>query len=173
MSTVTIGFSRPKKFWVPYSWLIRAADGFTPYSHTYIKVRSEKYNRTLVYQASHTMVNFMGKAAFDDEALVIREFTLNVSDETMKRVMQFAIDHAGEPYDLKSVFGIAVIKIARIFGKRMSANPFGNGRGFFCSELVGAILVEAIGTRLYLMLSTMTPRDIYQALEAMPAGGQA
>lgn len=173
MSTVIIGFSRPKRFFAPFSWAIRAVDGFTPYSHTYIKVRSEKYDRDLIYQASHTMVNFMGKAAFDDEALVIREFPLQVSDETMKRVMTFAIDNAGQPYDLKSVCGIAMIKIARLFGKRLTANPMGDGRGFFCSELVGSILVELIGTRLYLVISTMTPRDIYEALAAMPTEAQA
>lgn len=168
MSQITIGFSRPRAFFAPFSWAIRAFDGFTPYSHTYIKVRSEKYDRTLIYQASHTMVNFMGQPAFNDEALVIREFTIEVSAETMKKVMTFAIDNAGQPYDLKSVCGILLVKIARLFGKRLSVNPFGNGRGFFCSELVGAILVDLIGTRLYLTLSTMTPRDIYEALAAQP-----
>jgi hypothetical protein len=168
MRTVIIGFSRPKRFWAPFSWAIRAVDGFTPYSHTYIRVRAEKYDRDLIYQASHTLVNFMGKPAFDDEALVIREFPIQISDETMTKVMQFAIDNAGQPYDLKSVFGIALIKIARLFGRRLTVNPLGDGHGFFCSELVGAILVELIGTRLYLTLSTMTPRDIYEALASMP-----
>lgn len=168
MRTVTIGFSRPRRFFAPFSWAIRAFDGFTPYSHTYIRVRAEKYDRDLIYQASHTMVNFMGRPAFDDEALVIREFPIQVSDETMNKVMQFAIDKAGQPYDLKSVFGIAIVRIARLFGRRLTINPMGNGHGFFCSELVGAILVEVIGTRLYLTLSTMTPRDIYEALASMP-----
>ncbi len=171
MSEIIIGFSRPRSFWAPFSWLIRAFDGFTPYSHTYIKVRSVKYERTLIYQASHTLVNFMGEIAFNDEALVIREFKLQVSDDAMKRVMTFAIDSAGLPYDLKSVFGLAIVKIARLFGKRI-ASPF-NGKGFFCSELVGAILVEQIGARVYLSLSTMTPRDIYEALASMPLAGEA
>jgi len=170
MSEIIIGFSRPKRFFVPFSWLIRVFDGFTPYSHTYIKVRSEKYDRTLIYQASHTLVHFVGKPAFDDEALVVNEFSIRVSDETMKKVMVFAIDHAGQPYDLRSVLGIAVIKVARLFGKRLEKNPFGDGRGFFCSELVGAILVELIGENINKSLPTMTPHDIHNILSSSAIG---
>lgn len=172
MSTIIIGFSRPKRFWAPFSWAIRAFDGFAPYSHTYIKFHSDKFDRDMVYQASSLMVNFMGANLFDDEALVVREFPLQISDEVMTRVMQFAIDNAGQPYDLKSVCGIAVMKIANLFGKKIN-NPFGTGHGYFCSELVGAILVEVIGTHLYPAISSMTPSDIYQALDSMPRAGSA
>jgi len=172
MRKIVIGFSRPKKFWAPFSWLIRAFDGFSPYSHTYVRFRSEKYDRSLIYQASHLMVNLMGERVFGQQALIVREFDLEINDETLKKVMTFAIDNAGEPYDLKSVFGIAMMKIVALFGKRIK-NPFGNGRGFFCSELVGAILVEVIDTRIYLSIPTMTPRDIYEALDSMPGAGGA
>ncbi len=163
MSTFKVGFSRPRKFWAPFSWLIRLFDQ-TPYSHVYVRFYSSKYDRWLVYQASHTFVNFYGMPAFDEEALTIREFDIDVSDDARTKVIQFAIDNAGVQYDIKTVFGIAIVRIAAMFGHTMT-NPLGNGRGYFCSELVGSILLE-LGLADGVDLSTLTPRGIYERLDA-------
>lgn len=165
MATIKVGFSRPRKWWKPFSLLIRLFT-WAPYSHTYIRFYSSKYDRWLVYQASNLIVNFVGPKAWEEEAFVVREFDLEVSDETVTKVVSYAIDNAGQPYDLMSVFGIATVKIASLFGRRI-ANPLGNGRGFFCSELVGEILVEIVGEKIREDLAIITPRDIYEYLESM------
>lgn len=168
MNKIIIGFSRPRRFFAPYSWLIRLFDGCVPYSHTYVKVHSDKYDRWLIYQASSLLVNFMGEAIFDAEALTVREFTFTVSDEAATNVMAFAIDHAGEPYDIASVIGLVAVKIAALFGKKI-ANPLGNRQGgFFCSELAGAI-AELLGDHIQGDINTLTPRDMYMAIESYTA----
>jgi len=166
MSKIIVGFSRPRRFFAPYSWLIRLFDGCTPYSHTFIKVYSSKYDRSLIYQASSLFVNFMGEAVFNREALTVREFEFNVSDETMNRVMTFAIDNAGDPYDIPSIFGVVAVKVAAKFGYRI-ANPLGKRHGaFFCSKMTASILIE-IGAKIDSNIESLTPRDIYRALDGM------
>lgn len=172
MSKIIVGFSRPRRFFVPYSWAIRLFDGCTPYSHTFIKVYSAKYDRSLIYQASSLFVNFMGEAVFNREALTVREFSFNVSDDVMRRVMTFAIDNAGDPYDTRSILGVVAVKVAAKFGKRI-ANPLGKRQGaFFCSKLTAAILIE-IGAKIDGDIESMTPRDIYNALDGMAPGALA
>lgn len=158
MPQLIVGFSKPVKKFVPYSWAIRLVDG-AEYSHTYIKVHSAKYDRDIVYQASRLAVNFMGTAKFAEEAIAVKEYSLEVSDEALKKVMQFAIDHAGDPYDLMSAMGLGVSKIAGLFGKKIN-NPFGDKQNaYFCSELVGAIL-EDLGIDVPGEPGSMTPKDI-------------
>jgi len=165
MNRIKVGFSAPRKWWKPFSLIIRLVD-WTSYSHVYVSFYSNKYERRLVYQASSLFVNFFGPTMFAEEAIVIREFDLEISDEAYKRFMQFAVDNAGCPYDLLSVFGIAVVKVAALFGKKIP-NPFGNRKGvFFCSELVGAILTEVLGKNLDMNIDAMTPKDIYKYMVA-------
>jgi hypothetical protein len=163
VSILKVGFSRPRKWFVPFSWLIRLFDG-TPYSHVYIRFYSSKYDRWMVYQASHTYVNFYGMPSFEKEALVVREFDIEVDDETRASVIKFAIDNAGVPYNLKTVFGIAFVKIAALFGVVIDKNPL-TGDGFFCSLLVGDIMVGKLGNKLPGDPNLWTPRVIYETLE--------
>lgn len=160
MSTLKVGFSRPCGGFKPFSWLIRAVDQ-TPYSHVYIKFYAAKYDRWMVYQASGNFVNFFGPEAFAEEATVIEEFDIEVCDEVRTKVVLFAIDHAGFPYDLKSVFGIAAVKAVGLFGKKID-NPFSTGdNSFFCSKLVAAILIDIVGESIKGSIDTLTPKDIY------------
>lgn len=119
----------------------------------------------MIYQASHTFVNFYGQAAFDAEAIVLKEFDVEISDETKTKIMQFAIENAGVKYDIKTVMGIAVVKIAALFGRNIK-NPMGNSAGFFCAEIVALILIEIMGKDLKGDPSTMTPKVIFGYLES-------
>jgi hypothetical protein len=164
MRLVKVGFSRPRAWFKPFSWAIRLVD-WTPYSHVYVSFYSATYDRRLVYQASSVMVNFFGPEAWAEEAVVVREFDLEISDEAYRRFMQFAIDNAGLPYDLASVFGLAWVKLMAVFGKKVG-NPLGNRKGaFFCSKLVASIMEDAFGDDLPGFPEDMTPRDIYEYLE--------
>jgi hypothetical protein len=135
-----------------------------PFSHTYIRFYSQKYDRWLIYQADGLKVNFIGQRRFEDGYKVYDEFVFHVDDDTMKSVMQFAIDNVGAPYNLKAVLGIAIVKVAALFGKKIEKNPL-TGSGFFCSLIVGDILVEKLGSTLPGDPNLWTPRVIYETLD--------
>ena len=128
------------------------------YSHAYIKIHSAKYDRDIVYQASHLAVNFMGTTKFEEEAEVIKEYQLEVSDEALKKAMQFAIDNSGDPYDMVSAVGLGVSKIAGMLGKKMN-NPFNKKGAYFCSELIASVL-EDLGIDIPGDANNLTPKDI-------------
>lgn len=168
MATIIVGFSRPRKFFAPFSWLIRLID-WTPYSHTYIKFYSQKYDCWLVYQASGLFVNFFGPSAFAREALVIEEFDLEIDDATMISVVKFAIQTAGVPYGVTEIVGIGWVKFMAFFGKKIR-NPFRNGKfTFICSELVAEILVQHLGVQIQEDVETMTPKDVYNYVSHIKA----
>ncbi len=158
MPTLIVGFSKSKKKFALYSWAIKWVDG-AEYSHAYIKVHSPKYDRDIIYQASHMAVNFMGTSKFSEEATIIKEYELQVSDEALKKAMQFAIDHSGDSYDVWSAVGLGVSKIASKLGKNI-ASPFGDKQNsYFCSELVASIL-EDLGIDVPGDAANLTPKDI-------------
>lgn len=159
MQTIIVGFSKPKKFKI-FAWLIQKAYSI-PYDHTYIRIHATKYDRDLIYQASKTMVNFMGVEHFLSENDVIREFSVNLSDENYIKMMQFAIDTAGTPYGFKSILGLAIQRIAFWCGKNIK-NPFSDGKiTEVCSELISTILIEFGEKELPKDVDDMTPLDVY------------
>lgn len=164
MEKLIIGFSRSKKKFAIFSWLIRLVDG-TKYSHVYIKWYSNKLQREIIYQASGTMVNFVGTSVFLEKNEIIKEYELEISDETSLKVKQFAMDKAGIKYGLKQVLGIGYVKLMYIFGKNVR-NPFDDGsHTYVCSELVGEILKEKLNFGMDIDLQTITPKDIDELME--------
>lgn len=162
---MVVGFSRPRKFKM-FSWIIMKGYSI-PYSHTYIKMYSNTYQRWLVYQASSTMVNFMNIETFNEEAQSVYEAQIEVSQETGFKVMQFAIDNCGKPYGIKGVFGYAWVRIKEIFGRK-EENPLTDGNAsFVCSELVAEILKECLGAELSKSPENMTPKDIYDLIPSI------
>jgi hypothetical protein len=159
MDTIKIGFSRPKK-WKPFATLIMKGYGI-PYSHVYIKIWSEKYQRNLIYQASHTMVNFMGTELFDRENEIVREFPVEISAQSRTDLMQFAIDNAGIPYGVKNAFGLAVQRLAQLCGFKIK-NPFSDGsKSFVCCEIAGYVLESFANVDLPQDLNEITLEQIY------------
>lgn len=139
MKKLTIGFSKARSKWAVISWLIRKVEG-SAYSHVYVKFHSDSLERDLVYQASKTMVNFMGTEVFNEEAETVETYTLDLSDEAYKHILQYAIDNAGKPYGVKALLGMGLVKLMGLFGKKIK-NPFKDGSSaYVCLELVGVIL---------------------------------
>jgi hypothetical protein len=138
METVIIGFSRPKKF-KPFAWIIMKVLR-TNYDHVYVKFHSDSLERDIIYQASKTMINFMGTVVFENENIIVKEYTLEIMPENKKALMQFAVDNAGKPYSFKEIIGFAWVKINSIFGRTIS-NPFKEGKNeYVCSVLASYIL---------------------------------
>lgn len=166
MAKVIIGFSRPKNMKFKFfAWAIMKAYS-TPYSHVYIKIHSDTFKRDLIYQASHTLVNFMGMEIFSEEALILDEFEFEMSDESYLEMMQFAIDSAGTPYGTKECFGMAWVKIVSLFGKTIK-NPFGDGGStYVCSELASFVLKNYLGAKID-DLDDMTPLQVYNLIKEL------
>jgi hypothetical protein len=156
MEEIIIGFSRPKNHILPiFSWLIRAFQGFTEYSHVYLKFHNDILDRYIIFQASGSQVNYIGSKLFKEQVHIIEEFKLYVTDEQCKQIQQFAIDQAGKPYSIRNILGIV-----------FRSNLFLDGNdGFICSELVGNILNEQFNMYFDKEIEFITPKDIYEKLK--------
>lgn len=161
MTNVIIGFSKPKKWKIFAALIMWFYD--VPYDHVYVKFYSKRYDRDLIYQASKMMVNFMSPSVFEEENVVIQEFTLPISAKSKKKAMQFAIDNAGKPYGILECLGLAWIKICANFGHKVK-NPFGDGRTtYVCSEL-GAFILRDCDLKLPDDPENLSPKDLYDFL---------
>jgi hypothetical protein len=159
MRKIILGFSKPKNKFLPiFSWAIRLVE-WTPYSHVFVRIKSESLSTTLIYQASGTQVNFMGLKHFEDAAHIIKEFEFDISDAHYLEMLRWAVQEAGAPYGLKAVLGIFLVKCFNL--KR---NPFSDkNKTWFCSELAGKVLRDFIG--VYLKedeLEIVGPRRIFE-----------
>jgi hypothetical protein len=162
MDTIVVGFSRPKAFLEPFSWIIRLLT-WCPFSHAYIRYYNPYAQRQSVFQASGIAVNFMSQSIFDGKEDIYAEFEIPVSEAAKLKTVQFAIDNVGVPYGILQVLGFACILSMRLFGKSVN-NPFYSKNSFFCSEMVSEVLNEINGANLD--VSTMTPKDLYNWLIA-------
>lgn len=170
METIYIGFSKSTKKFAWFSWLIRLVDG-TEYSHVYIKFHSNSLERDIIYQASGTQVNFVGTKIFESCNKVVIEYPLDIKEETKKRILQQAIDKAGIPYGIKEIFGLAIIKLYSLFGKKIS-NPFGNRDiTYVCCELVADLLTEQ-GILSIKDIESITPKDLEVYIKELSNNGK-
>ena len=165
MEKIIIGFSRPKK-WKPFAWLIMKGFG-TPYDHVYVKFHSESLDRDIIYQASKMMINFMGTVLFNLENIVVAEFEIEISPESKKALMQFAVDNAGKPYSIKEAFGLGLVRICELFGKKIK-NPYKEGNSeYVCSILVDYILEKYADIGVKNDFENADPKDVYDLLDLM------
>lgn len=166
-NSIIIGFSRPSKLWPPplFAWLIMLFD-WSNFSHAYIRFHLSEYNRDVVFQASGTRVNFISWDIFKGMEVIVREFEIPLTPETMKSVVQYALTEVGTPYALfEAIIGIPLVKLASLFGRKIK-NPI-NQKGDFCSELAAIILTDYSEVPFTAdEARSMTPTDVYNYLVA-------
>ena len=139
MRKITIGFSTSKSKWAIGAIIIRAFEG-TSYSHTYMEFWSDTLFRSLIYQASHDMVNFMNLEVFEKTSKVIESYELCVTEEQYKKILGFCVDYIGVAYGKLDLIGIGLARISHQLGFTEN-NPFKDGKkSFVCSELMGYVL---------------------------------
>jgi hypothetical protein len=160
-----IGFSKPKKKLFPlFSWLIRLYQR-TEYSHVYLKWHSKRFNRWLVYHAAGNSLHFLGEEQARLQLDTVVEYSVELSDDCMFKVVDYCLEKAGTPYDLKAVFGLG-IKLS--FG--LKSNPFANGtKQMFCSELVVRILQQKFALAKPYEPELMTVKDVELLLKRIAA----
>lgn len=159
ISTVTIGFSKPKNHIFPIgSWLIRLHQR-TPYSHCYARFYSESINRTLIYEAvGGAGVRFISYSRWSKKAEEIKSVTIVAKKCNTTRMLQEFVDTAGEKYGFMQNLGIF---LANVFGWKQ--NPWKKGAN--CSEIIGRFL-HAEGYKVSKPFDLLSPKDIEEILKA-------
>jgi hypothetical protein len=133
MKTITIGLSTTKKFNC-FSWAIKKLLK-TPYSHAYLRLHDDLTNNDMIYQASGLHVNFENINDFINNEIIVKEFPLQVDDDTYTKIISFCEQKVGKPYAIRNIFAIFIYMIT---GKKLLKGDGSNK--FICSELVGGVL---------------------------------
>jgi len=130
----------------------------TDYSHVYARWYLTSQEREIVYQASHGMVHFQSLENFTRHNSVVKEFTLDITEEQFKAFSRKCIDLAGEKY--------SKIELVQIFLSDISNGKihFEDQPGYICSELMCELL-EGFGIKFDKIKCLVTPSDIVKALE--------
>ena len=134
----------------------------TNYSHVYARWHLNAQNTDIVYQASHGMVHFCSLDRFTRENVVVKEFTLELTDEQFKKFSKKCIELAGEKYSFLELFQVIISDMS--CGKIQ----FGDQAGYICSELMCELL-EELGIKFDKPKYLVRPDDIVKALEEMQA----
>lgn len=137
MGSLVVGFSRPRSWFEPFSWLIRLAY-WSPISHAYI--RFELDGIPVVFQASGMKINLISQSMFDSVDLPYKEFILPIAEDKKKALIQFAINQLGKPYNIWGILGMAVVRMGQLVGIKINSPFKYNGSSDFCSELVAYAL---------------------------------
>ncbi len=141
MQKIIFGFSKHKGF-APMSWLIMLCER-TEYSHAFIKIPLDNVKRDLIYQATGKGVYFIGKDLFKEHNIIVKEFEFEVSNESRRQLLQYAIDNSGKSYSLIQLIGLLCKRLCRKLFKRTINNPIKDKRNsFICTEIAAAGLKE-------------------------------
>lgn len=168
MKSVTIGFSAPVN-WKPGAELIMLWQGGTSYSHVYIKCYNDWLDKTIIYQASHGMVNCEEDSTFFKQNKVIKEFYLNRTDDQYKATISKCVELLGTPYSytglIVTAFSDVVTNVFNFFKLNVEfLKTWGDGqKSFYCSEFAANIFPE-ISQYTNKNLDRIEPVDMYNAI---------
>lgn len=173
MRKITVGFSKSKKICPIGSWLIRLYQGFTSFSHCYIKVEEPECFSDSYYHATEGKVLHMSGTQFNKRHEIVDEFQINVPDIVYKNCYLQMHEWSGDDYSRLQNIGIiflhlwSKIRVLLAFiGIKIplkKSNPFQDG--WNCSEYVFMIL-----KMIYPELveghkpDSITPKELYTLL---------
>lgn len=167
MRTIVIGFSKSKKVLPIGSWLIRMYQGFTEYSHVYIKIPVKpKFPSDKILHAAEGQVSHYSETAFLKRNEVVCEYEFEVSEEVYFELLRdYFHELSGEDYGVMQNVGIFLVDVFRKFNMSIN-NPF--TKGWNCSEYVGEVLKKIFPNHLkYSDLNIITPKNVMNILEEL------
>lgn len=136
-----IDLSKPSK-WKPLAWLIMLCEG-SKFSHASIRMEASSLDRELIYQATGSGVHFLGRRAFDENHLIVKSYTVEISDSGKVKLLQWCVDSCGKPYGKLQLLGIGLKRAAQLFGWKIK-NPFASkDANYICCKLAVVALEEA------------------------------
>lgn len=162
MAKIYIGFSYPKEFKIGAKlisvWMNR------PYSHVYVRFDAGKVPSN-VYHAAHGMVHFRLFENFKKDNNVVKEYEIEVSEETRLSLLIECMQLAAEPYGVKELFKIFALDVVySLANKELS---MGDSRGYICSELVGKLCQDKLGIKFNKPLHLLKPSHVDTETEKM------
>ena len=164
MNKIIIGFSRPNGWFEPFSYLIRLVQGWSPYSHAYVRFYLESSNQWIVLQASGLKVNMITWENFQKIEIIVKEFEISMTSEKHARFLRWAFLKLGIPYGVLPVIGIGIVLFLKMLGITVK-NPFPRGQSeLFCSELVDYTLLYFTRLPLEEYPDVTTPKDLMDLL---------
>jgi len=177
-----VGFSKSKKKFPIASWTIRGYQGFTEYSHTYIRLYSKSFPGDHIIHASEGKIQRMSEVQFDLRHEVVDEFEIEIPDimiyniyrneETdLRRLFYDTIwYYSGDDYSIKQNIGIVIVHLLRVFGIKAS-NPW--KKGWNCSEFVAVLLKMIIPEELeHIDPNLVLPSDLHKLLISLSESEQ-
>ena len=166
MAQLIVGFSKPKAFFEPFSWLIRLAY-WSPVSHAYVKLNLNELNKQIIFQASGLSINLIGQDEFAYKENVYKEFTFPITDQNRIALIGFAIDQLGKSYSVLGVCGIALVRVCKLLGININ-NPVSYSQSSaFCSELTAYILENYEGLQLG-DVANLSPSQLLTLIQNLP-----
>lgn len=147
-----VGFSKSKKKLAFFGWLIRVYMG-TPFSHVYIRFQSS-IDQDFIYESvGKSGTRFCGSKLWEEHALSIAEFKLDLNDDKYKDLLEYCVSNCGIEYGFFQNIGIF---LANMF--KLKKNPFKTGQN--CSEAIATVLKHQ-GFAIDKPLDLVTPKDLY------------
>lgn len=164
MYTLRIGFSKPKRWFTPLSWIIRLVE-CTSYSHVFLRWENSQ-QVDIVYEASGARVRFINGEIFDELAETKYQFEYEMNREQYRKLIRFCMENVGTEYGVMQIIGIALVRIG-IWKK----NHWGEGKSAqVCSETVAYAIREVLGKEIGFDVDTAGPRKIYNFLKSEKSG---
>jgi hypothetical protein len=168
---ITVGFSKSRKKFPIGSWTIRLYQGFSAFSHCYIRLKMDNayYESDKLLHASEGKVQAMSGTQFDKRHCVVEEFTIHVPDWLYVEVVKELHEASGDDYSILQNLGIFVVDVARIFGIKMH-NPWISG--WNCSEFVAVVLLQILPDEFAgIDPNTITPKQVNRILKDLAKSG--
>jgi len=128
------------------------------FSHVYARWELKTQQRDIVYQASHGMVHYQSFENFTKVNAIVKEFTLDLTDEQFKKFSRKCIDLAGEKYSKLELLQLFICDLSK------GEIKFQDQPGYICSELMCELL-EDLGIKFDKPKFLMRPDDIIRSLE--------
>ena len=168
MRKIRIGFSRSTKKLPIAGWAIQMWQGFTPYSHVYVKLMVKPvFPSNKILHAAEGQVSHYSETSFLKRNKIVEEFEIEIPDQ-MYKILKRDIFHekAGEPYSILQNLGIVYVCMMRkLFGIKVK-NPW--TEGWNCSEYASHVLKQ---THPELMKdidpNLVTPKDLHKLLKSL------
>ena len=138
MKEIKIVFTKSKKCFPIFSWLIRAWT-WKPYSHVAREMQISFLDEPNYWQASEGKVNWEYKTYFDRKHEIVKEMSFEVTKEELKAFNKACWEQVGEQYGFKQNLGIVLVDICGFLGWDIE-NPW--RKGMNCSEALYRIILK-------------------------------
>jgi hypothetical protein len=157
MANIYVGFSYPIEFKLG-AYAIKSWSG-VDYSHVYIRFESSNTKvPSNVYHAAHGMVHFIEFENFKKNNRVIKEYTIELSDEDRLDILIECMYLSGEGYGYTELIKILFTDL--VYGALNKNLITSNSRGYICSELVGKLLIDKLKLSFSKPTHLLKPVDI-------------